>query len=106
VLLDITMPGDGLRAVRAIAATCPQTKIIMLTASAAEDHVDAALEAGALGYILKGVSARELIKLLRTVWIGGGTVRPTSLPSWQISRESVLDPHVGRASHYIVTPAL
>jgi DNA-binding NarL/FixJ family response regulator len=77
VLLDITMPGGGLNAVRAIAAACPVTKIIMLTVSEAEDDVMAAFKAGARAYILKGVSARELVSILRTVYTGEVYVTPT-----------------------------
>ena len=54
VLLDITIPGSGLKAAALIAATSPITKMIMLTASEAEEDVLMALKAGARGYILKG----------------------------------------------------
>ena len=57
-ILDITMPGGGINAVRMISADCPVTKIIMLTVSEEEDDVVEALRAGARAYILKGVSAR------------------------------------------------
>ena len=55
VLLDITIPGGGLEAAAQIAASSPVTRIVMLTASEAEDDVLKALKAGARGYILKGV---------------------------------------------------
>ncbi len=77
ILLDITIPGGGLNAARTIAATLPVTKIIMLTASEAEEDVLAALKAGARGYILKGVSARELTKIVRNVYAGEAYVTPT-----------------------------
>ena len=77
ILLDITIPGGGLNAARTIAATVPVTKIIMLTASEAEEDVLAALKAGARGYILKGVSARELTKIVRDVYAGEAYVTPT-----------------------------
>ena len=77
ILLDITIPGGGLNAARAIAATVPVTRIIMLTASEAEEDVLAALKAGARGYILKGVSARELTKIVRDVYAGEAYVTPT-----------------------------
>jgi DNA-binding NarL/FixJ family response regulator len=53
------------------------TKIVMLTASEAEDDVVAALRAGARGYIVKGVSARELISIVRAVNAGDAYVTPT-----------------------------
>src|SRR5574342_1066933 len=70
VLLYITIPGGGLNAARTIAAASPVTKIIMLTASEAEEDVLAALKAGARGYILKGVSGHELVKIVRAVNAG------------------------------------
>jgi two-component system, NarL family, nitrate/nitrite response regulator NarL len=76
VLLDITIPGGGLSAACDIAATSPVIKIIMLTASEAEEDVVAALKAGARGYILKGVSGRELVKIVRDVNAGEAYVTP------------------------------
>ncbi|MBI3979380.1 MAG: response regulator transcription factor [Chloroflexi bacterium] len=77
VLLDITIPGGGLNAAQAIAAACPVTKIVMLTISEEEDDVLAALKAGARAYILKGVSGRELVGILRSVHAGEVYVNPT-----------------------------
>ena len=75
-LLDISMPGGGLQAARDIATACPATKIVMLTVSEDEDDVLAALKAGASGYLLKGVSPRELITVIRTVCAGEVYVAP------------------------------
>lgn len=76
ILLDIDMPGDGLRAARIIADLCPVTKIVILTASEEDDHLIAALKVGARAYILKGVAARELVRILRAVWAGESYVPP------------------------------
>ena len=76
VLLDITIPGGGLAAACTIAAASPVIKIIMLTASEAEEDVVAALKSGARGYILKGVSGRELVKIVRDVYSGESYVTP------------------------------
>ncbi|MCA1552775.1 MAG: response regulator transcription factor [Chloroflexi bacterium] len=77
MLLDINIPGGGLNILPRISAECPVTKVVMLTASEEEDDVVAALKAGARGYILKGVSARELIRILRAVCDGEAYVTPT-----------------------------
>jgi DNA-binding NarL/FixJ family response regulator len=76
MLLDITMPGGGIEAARSVAAACPVTKIVMLTGSEQEEHLMAALKAGARGYILKGIAARELISILRAVCGGDVYVSP------------------------------
>ena len=76
-LLDITMPGGGLNAARAIAATCPVTKIIMLTVSEAHDDLMTALKAGARAYVLKGIAAPELIQVVRAVAQGEVYVTPS-----------------------------
>lgn len=77
VLLDVTMPGGGIDAARQIAAACPATRIIMLTVSEDEDDLLAAMKAGASGYVLKGVSARELASVVRGVSSGEVYVAPS-----------------------------
>lgn len=78
IILDISIPGEGgIRAAEVIAASFPVIKIIMLTGSDDEDNVIAALKAGAHAYILKGVAARELNKILHAVHAGEGYVSPS-----------------------------
>jgi DNA-binding NarL/FixJ family response regulator len=77
VLLDITMPGGGIDAARKIAAACPATRIVMLTVSEHEDDLLEAMKAGASGYVLKGVSARELAAVVRSVSAGEVYVAPS-----------------------------
>ena len=77
VLLDITMPERGGLAIASeIAVACPATKIIMLTVSEHEDDLLSAFKAGAQGYVLKGVSARELANIISTVADGEVYVTP------------------------------
>jgi DNA-binding NarL/FixJ family response regulator len=76
VLLDVTMPGDGIQAARAIATSCPATRIIMLTVSEDEDDLMAAMKAGARGYVLKGVSSDELTSVVKSVSNGEVYVAP------------------------------
>ena len=76
ILLDINMPGSGLQAAQTISATCPVTRIVMLTVSEEEEDLLAALKSGAQGYILKGVPARELVRILHAVCDGESYVTP------------------------------
>lgn len=76
VLLDIDMPGGGVAAAHLVAEQHPDTKIIMLTAMENDDHLVQALQAGAHAYILKGVAARELLRILRAVYNGESYVPP------------------------------
>jgi two-component system, NarL family, nitrate/nitrite response regulator NarL len=77
LLLDIDIPGGGLSAAEAIAASCPVTKVVMLTVSQNEENLAAALKAGARAYILKGVGGRELSRILLSVRAGEVYVTPT-----------------------------
>lgn len=77
ILLDINIPGGGIQAAEKISLSYPKIKIIMLTASSDDDDLVAALKNGASGYILKGVAARELISIVRSVWAGEGYVTPS-----------------------------
>lgn len=76
LLLDINIPGGGIEATREITRLCPYIKIIMLTASENEQHVSSALEAGARGYILKGIGAAELVRTIQAVMSGESYVTP------------------------------
>lgn len=76
LLLDISMPGCGLRAAQQISQLCPIVKIVMLTVSESDEHVLAALEAGARGYVLKGVSAHELVRTINSILVGETYVTP------------------------------
>lgn len=76
IILDIDMPGLGLNAAQIIANECPVIKIVILTVSEEDDHLVAALKAGARAYVLKDVAASELVGILRVVWAGQSYVPP------------------------------
>ena len=76
MLVDIGMPGGGIRAAKDIALVCPSVKIIILTASESADDVMAALKNGAAGYALKDSSGAELIDIIKTVSRGQSYVPP------------------------------
>lgn len=68
VLMDLFMPdGDGLEATARVRELCPQTAVVMLTSSEADDHIYRAIQAGAAGYLLKDLDADELFGMLTGV---------------------------------------
>jgi DNA-binding NarL/FixJ family response regulator len=78
VLLDISMPGwDGLVTAERIATACPATAIVMLTVSEDQDKLLAAFKAGARAYVLKGVGAQELARVVAAVAAGEAYVSPS-----------------------------
>lgn len=92
VLLDVTMPGGGISAASQIAAACPATRIVMLTVSENEDDLLSAMKAGASGYVLKGVSASDLARVVRAV--SGGEVYVAPSLAFGLLREmSAPPPH-------------
>lgn len=76
ILLDISMLGGGIVAARQITEVYPVVKIVMLTVSEHDDDVLAALQAGARGYILKGIGGDDLIDIVRSVNKGESYVSP------------------------------
>lgn len=77
VLLDISMPGSGFTAAAEIGRRFPAVGIVMLTVSEADEDLLSAIRAGARGYALKGIGARELVDVLTTVASGASYVPPT-----------------------------
>jgi DNA-binding NarL/FixJ family response regulator len=74
-LLDVQMPGgDGIAAAAEIVARLPGTAIVMLTVSADEDDLFAAIRAGAAGYLLKDVSPERLPFALEGVLSGEAAI--------------------------------
>ncbi len=95
LLLDITMPDqDGITITKKISAAFPVIQIIMLTASENEDDLMKALKAGARGYVLKGISAKELVKVVRTIVAGGTYISPdmANMILFELSQPSQPDP--------------
>jgi two-component system NarL family response regulator len=71
-LVDISMPGlDGITMVRRLRSAHPQARVLMLSSSEDQEDVLAALDAGAAGYVTKGVRYMELKAAIREVHAGG-----------------------------------
>jgi len=77
VLMDLVMPGmDGATTTQQIREKCPQIQVIALTSFKEENLVEGALQAGAIGYLLKDVSADELANAIRSAAAGKPTLAP------------------------------
>ena len=77
ILMDLIMPGiDGVTATRQIKEKFPDVKVIALTSFQEDDLVQGALQAGAIGYLMKNVTPRELAAAIRTAYQGKMTLSP------------------------------
>lgn len=77
VLMDLVMPGlSGTDTVREIKAIRPKTKLLIVTAHVDEDHICAALEAGAHGYVIKAGCHNELEIAIKSVLSGKTYLSP------------------------------
>jgi len=81
VLMDIAMPLlNGLHATRQILKATPATKVLMLSAHSDDAYVQEAMNAGAMGYLIKHTSAARVCPALREVHKGNTYFSP-SIPS-------------------------
>ena len=77
VIMDVRLPdGSGIEACREIRAELPDTRVVMLTSYPDEDAVLSAIVAGASGYLLKQVRARDLVAALEAVARGESLLDP------------------------------
>jgi DNA-binding NarL/FixJ family response regulator len=91
-LLDIDMPGSGIAACAEITSQLPDTSVVMLTVSRNDGDLFAALKAGAVGYLLKGMDPGRLAAALRGVLEG-----EAPLPRTLVAR--LIDEFRERARH-------
>lgn len=77
VLMDLEMPiMDGIDATKAILAERPQTAVLVLTSFSDHRRIVRALDAGAVGYLLKDAAADEVVNGIRTAASGGSPLDP------------------------------
>jgi NarL family two-component system response regulator LiaR len=77
ILMDLMMPiMDGISATRAILADYPEIKIIAMTSFDEANLVNEVLGAGAMSYLLKNITADELVKAIRDAVSGRSTLSP------------------------------
>jgi DNA-binding NarL/FixJ family response regulator len=95
VLMDIEMPVmDGIEATRAIIAETPDMAVLILTSFSDRQRIMGALDAGAVGYLLKDASADEVVSGIRTAAGGGSPLDPRAARSL-LDAKSAPDPLAG-----------
>ena len=78
VLMDLRMPGvDGASATASIVAAGQGTRVLVLTTYETDDHILAAIEAGASGYLLKAAPQAEILAGIRAVAAGETVLAPS-----------------------------
>jgi NarL family two-component system response regulator LiaR len=92
ILMDLMMPVvDGITATREIHKKYPQIKIIALTSFSEQNLVQGALQAGAIGYLQKNLTAAELGNAIRSAYDGRMTLSPEAT---QVLAQSVSQSHI------------
>jgi NarL family two-component system response regulator LiaR len=77
ILMDMVLPnGDGAEVTQIVRERQPDTQVIALTSFQEEDLIERALQAGAIGYLLKSVTADELAEAIRAAHTGRSTLAP------------------------------
>lgn len=78
ILMDLMMPRKtGVEAIMEIKQNEPTARILVLTSYAEDEHVFAAIKAGALGYLLKETSPKELLQAIHDVYRGESSLYPS-----------------------------
>jgi NarL family two-component system response regulator LiaR len=77
ILMDLMMPEvDGVTAIQAIMAAQPDVRILVLTSFVEHEKLQDALDAGAVGYLLKNISAEDLSNAIRNAMVGKPSLAP------------------------------
>ncbi|MBI4260398.1 MAG: response regulator transcription factor [Actinobacteria bacterium] len=78
VFMDVRMPGmGGIEATRIIRDTSPDTRVILFTVDESRSAISEAIQAGVSGYLLKDVSAEELVNAARLALEGKAVIHPS-----------------------------
>jgi DNA-binding NarL/FixJ family response regulator len=73
-LVDLFMPGGGIRVVREVSRRLPEASVVVLTASEDRDHMVDAIRAGASGYLVKSMDPNRIAHALRGVLAGEAAI--------------------------------
>ncbi len=71
LIMDIAMPDlNGIGATRQVRAQCPDTQVVMLSMYSTDEHIARALQAGAVGYVLKESAGADVVAAVRAAYAG------------------------------------
>jgi NarL family two-component system response regulator LiaR len=86
ILMDMVLPNmDGAAATREIRQRFPQIQVIALTTFKEGELIKKALEAGAIGYLLKDISTDDLAKAIRAAYSGRATLSPEAAQAFIVT---------------------
>jgi DNA-binding NarL/FixJ family response regulator len=89
VLMDLQMPGiDGVAATRQIVASGAQSQVVVLTSFSDSERIVAALDAGAIGYLLKDTEPEDLLEGVRAAARGESPLNPRAARQLLTARAS------------------
>ena len=106
VLMDLSMPEiDGLEATRQVREKCPDSQVLILTSSDNDVDVAEAMEAGAIGYLIKNAAVQETVDAIRAAYAGKRSLSPEALEGlirYKTSPHALIEPLTEREHQVLI----